>query len=154
MTTPSTPKPRGWRLDGFHLLLGAALVAAVLTSLPIQAQQDGGGSGGGSGGNQGTQPPPPQVVQGLGAIANSDSNGTMIAVTGTDLTGSCVLYLIDTETKQLAVYQATGGTKSLRGVELVGARRIDLDLALEGYNDKSEYSDAELEKQFAKGGQR
>ncbi len=144
---PSTSQPRGWRLDGFHLLLGAALVAAVLTSLPIQAQQDGGGSsGGGSGGNQGTQPPPPQVVQGLGAIANSDSNGTMIAVTGTDLTGSCVLYLIDTETKQLAVYQATGGTKSLRGVELVGARRIDLDLALEGYNDKSEYSYAELEK--------
>jgi len=154
MTTPSTSQPRGWRLDGFHLLLGAALVAAVLTSLPIQAQQDGGGSGGSSGGNQGTQPPPPQVVQGLGAIANSDSNGTMIAVTGTDLTGSCVLYLIDTETKQLAVYQATGGTKSLRGVELVGARRIDLDLALEGYNDKSEYSYAELEKQFAKGGQR
>lgn len=154
MTTPFTSQPRGWRLDGFHLLLGAALVAAVLTSLPIQAQQDGGGSGGGSGGNQGTQPPPPQVVQGLGAIANSDSNGTMIAVTGTDLTGSCVLYLIDTETKQLAVYQATGGTKSLRGVELVGARRIDLDLALEGYNDKSEYSYAELEKQFAKGGQR
>ena len=147
MTMPSTSQPRGWRLDGFHLLLGAALVAAVLTSLPIQAQQDGGGSsGGGSGGNQGTQPPPPQVVQGLGAIANSDSNGTMIAVTGTDLTGSCVLYLIDTETKQLAVYQATGGTKSLRGVELVGARRIDLDLALEGYNDKSEYSYAELEK--------
>lgn len=154
MTMPSTPQPRGWRLDGFHLLLGAALVAAVLTSLPIQAQQDGGGSGNGGGGNQGTQPPPPQVVQGLGAIANSDSNGTMIAVTGTDLTGSCVLYLIDTETKQLAVYQATGGTKSLRGVELVGARRIDLDLALEGYNDKSEYSYGELEKQFAKGGQR
>jgi hypothetical protein len=78
----------------------------------------------------------------------------MIAVTGTDITGSCVLYLIDTESKQLAVYQASGGTKSLRGVELVGARRIDLDLQLEGYNDKSEYSYAELDKQFQKSGVR
>ena len=147
----------GWRLDGFHLLLGAALVVLVATNLPGVAQQ-GGGNGGGSGngnGNGGTIPPPiPQVVPGVGAIANSDSNGSMIAVTGTDVTGSCVLYLIDTETKQLAVYQASGGTKSLRGVELVGARRIDLDLQLEGYNDKSEYSYAELDKQFQKTGVR
>jgi hypothetical protein len=141
-----SPGRSGWRLDGFHLLLGAALVVLVATNLPGVAQQGGG---------TGPVPPPmPQVVPGVGAIANSDSNGSMIAVTGTDLTGSCVLYLIDTETKQLAVYQASGGTKSLRGVELVGARRIDLDLQLEGYNDKSEYSYAELDKQFQKSGTR
>jgi hypothetical protein len=151
----------GWRLDGFHLLLGAALLVLVLTNLPGIAQQggsNGNGTGNGNGnGNTGggTLPPPiPQVVPGMGAIANSDSNGSMIAVTGTDITGSCVLYLIDTESKQLAVYQASGGTKSLRGVELVGARRIDLDLQLEGYNDKSEYSYAELDKQFQKSGVR
>lgn|GEM_PF-1023994 len=147
----------GWRLDGFHLLLGAALLVLVATNLPGVAQQGGGtGNGNGNGnGNGGTLPPPiPQVVPGVGAIANSDSNGSMIAVTGTDVTGSCVLYLIDTESKQLAVYQASGGTKSLRGVELVGARRIDLDLQLEGYNDKSEYNYAELDKQFQKTGVR
>jgi hypothetical protein len=147
----------GWRLDGFHLLLGAALLVLVLTNLPGIAQQGGSNGNGNGNGNTGggTLPPPiPQVVPGMGAIANSDSNGSMIAVTGTDITGSCVLYLIDTESKQLAVYQASGGTKSLRGVELVGARRIDLDLQLEGYNDKSEYSYAELDKQFQKSGVR
>lgn len=156
--TPTQNEPaRGWRLDGFHLLLGAALVAATLTSLPGTAQQNGGGNnnGGGGTGNNGTPAQQiPQIMPGLGAVANSDSNGSMIAVTGTDLTGSCVLYLIDTENKQLAVYQATGGSKSVRGLELVGARRIDLDLQLEGYNDNSEYSYGELEKQFAKSGTR
>jgi len=138
----------GWRLDGFHLLMGAALVVLVATNLPGVAQQ------GGAGGTGTQAPPAAPAPQGLGAVANSDSNGSMIAVTGTDITGSCVLYLIDTESKQLAVYQATGGTKSLRGVELVGARRIDLDLQLEGYNDKSEYSYAELGQQFQKSGAR
>lgn len=83
------------------------------------------------------------------AIATSDSNGTMIAVTGIDLTGSSILYLVDTERRQLAVYQASGGTDSMQGVKLVGARKIDLDLQLEGFNDKSQYSYEELEKKFA-----
>ncbi len=73
----------------------------------------------------------------------------MIAVTGIDLTGSSILYLIDTERRQLAVYQASGGTDSMQGVKLVGARKIDLDLQLEGFNDKSQYSYEELEKKFA-----
>jgi hypothetical protein len=72
----------------------------------------------------------------------------MVAVTGIDLTGSSILYLVDTKNRQLAIYQATGGTSSMQGVKLVGARRIDLDLQLEGYNDKSEYSFEELEKRF------
>lgn len=80
----------------------------------------------------------------------ADSNGSMIAVTGMDITGQSVLYLIDTEQKQLAIYQANGGSSGTRGVQLVGARRIDLDLQLEGFNDRTEsdgrplkYSDLE-----------
>lgn len=100
-----------------------------------------------------TANPAPSVVQRplpqLPAIANADSNRSMIAVTGIDLTGSSILYLIDTENRQLAVYQASGGTDSMQGIKLVGARKIDLDLKLEGYNDRSEYTYEELEKKFA-----
>ena len=85
----------------------------------------------------------------LPGYGTADSNGSMIAVTGIDLTGSSILYLIDTERRQLAIYQASGGTDSMQGIKLVGARKIDLDLQLEGYNDKSEYSYEELEKKFA-----
>ena len=55
-----------------------------------------------------------------------------------DMTGSSVLYLVDTITGQLCVYQASGGSKSTRGVRLVGARNISLDLRLDGFNDKTE----------------
>jgi len=82
------------------------------------------------------------------ASASVDSNGSMIAVSGVDLTGSSVRYLIDTENKQMACYQATGGSSSMQSIKMVGARRIDLDLQLDGFNDKSEYSYRELEAQF------
>ncbi|MFT4647412.1 MAG: hypothetical protein ACI9X4_000624 [Glaciecola sp.] len=88
------------------------------------------------------------------AGASSDSNRDMIAVTGVDVTGVSVLYLIDTKTKHLAVYQASGGSGGSQGVRLVGARNIGLDLELDGFNDKTEnkgrplrYKD--LEKQFS-----
>jgi len=70
--------------------------------------------------------------------ATADSNNRMIAVTGLDLTGQSVLYLVDTQEMQLACYQATGGAGGTQGVRLVGARRIELDLMLDGFNDKTE----------------
>ncbi len=73
----------------------------------------------------------------------------MIAVTGIDMTGSSILYLVDTKGRHMAVYQASGGSDSTQGLKLVGARRIDLDLELEGYNDKSEYPVQELQKKFS-----
>ena len=91
--------------------------------------------------------PPPQLLS-TPSYATSDSNGTMIAVTGIDVTGSSILYLIDTERRNLAVYQAQGGTSSTQSVRLIGARNIDLDLLLDGYNDNSEYSYKELQKEF------
>lgn len=120
-----------------------ALVVALLSfgaAALVFAQTTGGGGT--------TVTPQPQIRQTLPAIGNADSNGTMIAVTGIDLTGSSILYLVDTERRQLAVYQASGGTDSMQGLKLVGARKIDLDLQLEGFNDKSEYSFEELQKRF------
>lgn len=128
------------------LLVGSALLAVGL-ALPGSASLQGtGGTGGNT--NQ-TQNPNPFTTP-VAAIGNADSNGQMIAVTGIDLTGSSILYLVDTQKKQLAIYQATGGTEAMQGVKLVGARRIDLDLQLEGFNDRSQYPYEELELRFAK----
>jgi len=127
------------------LLVGSALLAVGLAlpgsaSLALPPQGTG---------TQNTQNPNPFTTP-VAAIGNADSNEQMIAVTGIDLTGSSILYLVDTQKKQLAIYQATGGTESMQGVKLVGARRIDLDLQLEGFNDRSQYPYEELEARFAK----
>lgn len=90
------------------------------------------------------------AVPALPVVSTADSNSQMIAVTGMDITGSSILYLVDTERRQLAVYQATGGSDSTSSIRLVGARNIDLDLQLDGYNDKSEYSYKELAAKFDK----
>lgn len=117
------------------LIAGFAL-AAVAWSLPPAPQGQG----------SGISVPKPSPLPGYGA---ADSNNTMIAVTGMDMTGASVLYLVDTVNRHLAVYQASGGSGSMQGIKLVGARRIDLDLQLDGYNDRSEYSVQELEKKFS-----
>jgi hypothetical protein len=85
------------------------------------------------------------------SYATATANARMIAATGIDVTGSSILYLVDTEARQLAVYQAQGGTKSTMSVKFIGARNIDLDLQVNGYNDKSEYTYQELAEEFAKG---
>lgn len=143
------------RLDdpGSLLLCGLVLAVVGLAVGPSGAFAQTGGNNG-NGGNNPNTPPTATVHPPLPAIATSDSNGQMIAVTGIALTGSSVLYLVDTQNRQLAIYQANGGRDSTQGVKLIGARRIDLDLKLYGFNDKSEYSFEELEKRFgaAKGG--
>jgi len=100
----------------------------------------------------GTTPPPTQASQSvpvLGGSATADSNQRMVAVTGVDVTGASVLYLIDTVMMRLCVYQAssTGGNQ---GVRFVGARRIELDVELNGYNDRSQYNYAALLEEFEK----
>ena len=92
----------------------------VLATLGLAAPQQGGG------GDPTQETPIPHAP--AGAVA--DSNNRMIAVTGIDITGASVLYLIDTIDYRLAVYQATGGAETTQGIKLVGARRIDLDLQL------------------------
>ena len=97
------------------------------------------------------QPPKTQVVP-VATAATADSNNRMIAVTGTDITGASILYLVDTVNNRLAVYQAQGGAEGSRGLNFIGARRIDLDLQLDGWNDKSDWSYKKLKDEFSKGG--
>ena len=82
-------------------------------------------------------------------LGMADSNNRMIAVTGVDLTGQAILYLVDTVNPHIAVYQAAGGSTGTQQIRLVAARRIDLDLQLDGLNDRSEFTYKELEARFA-----
>ena len=128
---------------GAILLAGLALSALAVSVGPSAASPQGSGGNGNTNQNEARRPVPT-----FPAFGTADSNQTMIAVTGVDMTGTSILYLVDTSTRHLAVYQANGGGESTQSLKLVGARRIDLDLQLDGYNDKSEYSVQELEKKF------
>ena len=123
----------------------AWIVAAGLTlvSLGLVSQSQG---------STPTQGQTSTVVPLNTGYGTSDSNGDMIAVTGVDVTGGSLLYLIDTRTRHLSVYQAQGGTSSTSNVRWVGGRNIDLDLQVDGFNDKSEISYKELARRFAEGG--
>lgn len=85
-------------------------------------------------------------------LGNADSNHRMIAVTGIDITGNNVLYVIDTIGAHIAVYQANGGSEGTHGIKMVAARNIALDLRLNGFNDESKHSYEDLESRFLEEG--
>ena len=119
----------------------------------IDAQDRGGPPTRGTGGETAPDPgtgPRDVLVYEQGGGTSVGANG-IIAVTGSYGVGTSVLYVIDTEHKQMAVYEARGGSSSMRRLVLVGARRIDLDLALEGYNDESEFDYRALKQRFDTG---
>jgi hypothetical protein len=129
------------------LLSGFALAALGLATQPAQPGQSG------------PNEPPPVANPGDGTgftfapgYGTADSNDAMIAVTGIDVTGASILYVIDTQHRQLAVYQANGGSSSMMGLTFVAGRNIDLDLQVWGYNDKSEHSFREMQEEFKKEG--
>lgn len=127
-TTGARPTPLLW--------VAACALAAV--GYAFEARQEG----------DGTQSGPEAPVSFAMGGGNADSNNTMIAVTGMDLTGQSILYLVDTVNYQLSVYQASGGSASTQGVKFVGARNIGLDFQLDGFNDKSEHTYKELKREF------
>ena len=104
--------------------------------------------------------PPTAAAPGANSIVYTEESSTsssvngFLAVTGSYGVGTSVLYLIDTVSRQLAVYEARGGSASQRRIVMVGARRIDLDLQLPGYNDRSEYEYDDLQKLFEKRGKK
>lgn len=87
------------------------------------------------------------LIYGGDSGASAAANG-FIAVTGSYAVGTSVLYVLDTNNKQLAVYEARGGSPGSRKLFLVGARRIDLDLQLYGYNDESQFDYDSLRRTF------
>ncbi|MCK5944590.1 MAG: hypothetical protein KAI24_21560, partial [Planctomycetes bacterium] len=103
---------------------------------------------------QPTQPDQPAPIVYHEEGGGSSSNNGFIAVTGSYGVGTSVLYLVDTVNRQLAVYEARGGSSAQRRIVLVGARRIDLDLQLPSYNDRSEYEYDDLKELFEKRGKK
>jgi|GEM_PF-1864679 len=146
-TAPSrAPSAVGRREGTLWMLLAGGLLAAGGYALeparafdPARAPQD---------------PPNTEIevnmpTHGLG---NADSNHRMIAVTGIDITGNNVLYVIDTVNPHVAVYQANGGSQGTHSIKMVAARNIGLDLRLNGFNDQSEHSFEDLEARFLEQG--
>jgi hypothetical protein len=148
-----------------HLAFGLLLAGAFLVgrsmplSAPELAAQGGRGPANPPPAPEPTEPPTsgaggaPQVVYSEEGGQASAANG-FLAVTGSYGVGTSVLYLIDTVSRQLAVYEAQGGTAGQRRIVLVGARKLDLDLQLEGYNDRSEYPYRRLKTLFEQRGQK
>lgn len=143
-------------------VLGAMLVAAFLAgqftthgAAAIEAQ-------GGRGPVQAPPLPKPStgteaatapLVYGGDSGQSAGGNG-FLAVTGSYGVGTSVLYLVDTNRQQIAVYEARGGSNEQCRLMFVGARRIDLDLQLEGYHDRSEYEYRDLKRLFEKRGEK
>jgi|SRR5690349_2432900 len=136
MNPPSRLHTSGWLLCSALGLCALGLARSPQTP-PAPGQQP--------------QTPKTQVVP-VATAATADSNNRMIAVTGTDITGASILYLVDTVNNRLAVYQAQGGADGSRGLTFIGARRIDLDLQLDGWNDRSEWTYKKLKDEFSKQG--
>lgn len=84
--------------------------------------------------------------QALARLNGADSNSDMIAVTGQYGNGTSVLWVIDTKSKQLASYRSINGST----IELVGARRIEHDLKLISYRDRTPdaFKPLNLEKHY------
>jgi hypothetical protein len=140
---------------GVAFLCGQLLTSGASRTDQLQAQ-----------GRGPTNPPPAPTQPGIGepdptqppAVVYSEESGSaastngFVAVTGSYGVGTSVLYLVDTVNRQLAVYEARGGSTEQRRIVLVGARKIDLDLQLQGYNDRSEYEYKRLQELFEKRG--
>jgi hypothetical protein len=86
------------------------------------------------------------------AAQAADGGRRYVAVTGAYMDGVSLLYVLDQQTQHLAVYEARGGATNSHRIQFVGARNIELDMLLDGYNDESDLTHQELEKEFRKSG--
>ena len=105
--------------------------------------------GGGSGITITQQPNPTPGLTGrtrAETATDSDSNNRFVAVTLPIGSGESVLFLIDAETEQVAVYRYRRG----KGLEFMAGRKIEYDLKISGYQDMSEFSHDEMKRLYHK----
>jgi hypothetical protein len=92
----------------------------------------------------------PQTRPGEGrtsaTASDSNSNNRFVAVTCPVGSGESVLFLLDSETEQLAVYRF----RRDKGLEFLAGRKIDYDLRIAGYEDASKYSRDDMRRLFEK----
>lgn len=152
--TTGTPAGISLRAERFAWFAGGSALTLVLGSL-LGPALAGRAPAAQTDDDQSSEPPLRPLPMTSSGVTG-DSNHRMIAVTGNDITGQSVLYLVDTIDKQLAVYQASGGAPGTQSIKMVGARNISLDLQLDGFNDKTSVDGKsltfkDLEKRFASG---
>jgi hypothetical protein len=78
--------------------------------------------------------------------SDSDSNNRFVAVTSPVGSGESVLFLIDSEKEQIAIYKFDRN----KGLRFLAARKIDYDLKIDGYQDMSEFTRSELRQEYQK----
>lgn len=110
------------RTNPRDFLLGAACAAAVLVwkfqPAPVAARESG------------------------------ESAPQFVLESGTGKFGGPILFVLDTKSKVLSIYEAEGGTPATRGLTWLGARKIEHDVNTTFYNDKSEVSYSDLKQRF------
>ncbi len=129
--------------------------------LPAAEAQDGGGGTdpetpvGGTGAPVTPQIPTPQIpgdpfrpgIQGRTTTvtaSDSNSNNRFVAVTCPVGSGESVLFVLDAKNEQLATYRFA----RKKGLEFLGGRKIDYDLRISGWNDRSKYTRDEMKRLF------
>jgi hypothetical protein len=78
--------------------------------------------------------------------SDSNSNNRFVAVTTPIGSGESVLFLLDSEKEQITIYQFDRN----KGLRFIAARKIDYDLKINGYEDRSRYTRNDLKQQFEK----
>jgi len=107
----------------------------------------GGTEGGGITISQGPNPTPGLKGRTRAETSSdSDSNNRFVAVTSPIGSGESVLFLIDAETEQVAVYRY----RRRKGLEFLAGRKIQYDLKISGYQDISEFSHDEMKRLYHK----
>ena len=76
--------------------------------------------------------------------SDSNSNNRFVAVTSPVGSGESVLFLLDSESEQIAVYRFHRS----KGLEFLAGRKIDYDLRITGYEDRSKYSREDMRRLF------
>jgi hypothetical protein len=124
--------------------------------LPAASAQDGGINN--PSGGDGTIPPgstpAPSVDYRPGldgrsvppTASDSNSNNRFVAVTSPIGSGESILFLIDSENDQLLAYRFL----RRKGVQFVGARKIDYDLKISEYKDLSEFTRDDMKRLWNK----
>ena len=136
------------------LFFTAGLLAGGVDVLPEAAAQDAGARGNSNTGTGSgvtiTRDPLSSLrnrVTTTGPTASdSNSNNRFVAVTTPIGSGESALFLIDAEREQITVYRYTRN----KGLAFLAARKIDYDLKINGYEDKSDYSRDKLRREYEK----
>jgi hypothetical protein len=92
------------------------------------------------------------VLRGPDRVVAADSGPSQpppyVLESATGKYGGPLLFVLDTKSKVLSVYEAEGGTPATRGLTWIASRKIEFDSYTTMYNDKSETSYSALKQRF------